>query len=258
MHTTAQRDRHLESTADKIRNKLNSEPSDLVVLPELSSIDYSRRSFDNLSELAESLHGPSFDVFRSIAMEFDLVMVYGIPRKNHNHFRITQVVVGTDGQIIGHFDKLHIAHFGASPEKDYFRQGEHIFAFEHHGIKIAPIICYDIRIPELTRSLLLKHDIQLLLHCGAYGRDESFYSWHHFVVTRALENQIYVLSLNRAGKEFGNSLFCGPWIDEQMPATNFPQTDESIKSLVIDPRHIDDIKMRYSFLTDKFDDYNQL
>jgi len=106
--------------------------------------------------------------------------------------------------------------------------------------------------------LVLKHNIQLLLHCGAYGRDESFYSWHHSVVTRALENQVYILSLNRAGKKFGNSLFCGPWIDESTPATQFSAFGESMKSLIINPAHISEIRTRYSFLNDKFKDYNLL
>jgi len=47
------------------------------------------------------------------------------------------------------------------------------------------------------------HDVDLILHVGAYARDESFYSWHAFAVTRAVENQFFVLSLNRAGTHFG-------------------------------------------------------
>ena len=256
--SVGERDRHLEETARKIRERLAREPVDLVVLPELSGIDYSRAAFDNLEALAEPLDGPSFEVLRELARDFGVAIVYGIPRRGEGDYRISQVAVGADGEIIGFFDKLHVAQYGASIEKEYFARGEHLFVFEHEGIKIAPIICYDIRIPELTRTLVLRHGAQLILHCGAYSRDESFYSWHDFVVSRAMENQVYMLSLNRAGADFGNSLFCGPWVDENAPAVAFPAFEEAMLTLEVDPTRIETIRKRYSFLSDRLEDYGAL
>ena len=258
METVFQRDQHLEFTARKLEDRLQNEFLDLVVLPELSSVDYSPATFNNLKDFAEPLKGPSYEIFRKVAMDFGVAIVYGIPRRCDSHYLITQVLVGADGEIMGYFDKLHIAHFSASTEKDYFRHGKHLFVFEYKGIRIAPIICYDIRIPELTRTLVLKHQVQLILHCGAYGRDESFYSWHHFVITRALENQVYILSLNRAGNGFGNSLFCEPWVDETTPPVEFAAFDESMIALEVKPSRIEEVRSRYSFLQDRFSDYGLL
>lgn len=256
--TAGERDRHLEDTARKIGQRLRETPADLVVLPELSSVVYSRSTFDRLDELAEPLDGPSFQVLRRLARDFGVAVVYGIPRRADGEYRISQVVVGPDGEIVGHFDKLHIAHYGASIEKRYFARGEHLMVFEHAGLRIAPIICYDIRIPELTRTLALQHGVQLILHCGAYARDESFYSWHHFAVSRAMENQVYLLSLNRAGADFGDSLFCGPWVDEAAPAVAFPQYEEAMLSLEVDPARIETVRRHYSFLADRLEDYGAL
>lgn len=256
--TAAERDRHLDDTARKISECLCREPADLVVLPELSGIDYSRAAFDNLDALAEPLDGPSFEVLRGLAQDFGVAILYGIPRVGDGEYRISQVAVGPDGEIIGYFDKLHIAQYGASFEKEYFVRGEHLFVFKHRGLRIAPIICYDIRIPELTRTLALQHGAQVILHCGAYARDESFYSWHHFVVSRAMENQVYVLSLNRAGTDFGNSLFCEPWVDKDTPGVAFPPFDEAMLSLEVDPARIETIRKRYSFLSDRLEDYGAL
>lgn len=256
--TARERDRHLDDTARRIGRRLRETPADLVVLPELSSVVYGRSTFDRLDELAETLDGPSFEVMRQLARDFGVAVVYGIPRRTDGAYRISQVVVGPDGEIVGHFDKLHIANYGLSIEKQYFARGERLFVFEHAGLRIAPIICYDIRIPELTRTLALEHGVQLILHCGAYGRDESFHSWHHFVVSRAMENQIYLLSLNRAGADFGNSLFCGPWVDEAAPAVAFPQHDEAMLSLEVDAARIATVRRRYSFLADRLADYAAL
>ena len=60
MTTAAERDRHLDRVASKIRVHLQRRRHDLVVLPELSSIDYARVTFDNLHALAEPLDGSSF------------------------------------------------------------------------------------------------------------------------------------------------------------------------------------------------------
>ena len=256
--TARERDRNLEHTAHKIGQRLRETPADLVVLPELSSVVYSRSTFDSLDELAEPLDGPSFQVMRQVARDFGVAVVYGMPRRADGEYRISQVVVGSDGEIAGHFDKLHIAHYGASIEKEYFARGAHLHVFGHAGLRIAPIICYDIRIPELTRTLALEHGVQLILHCGAYARDESFYSWHHFVVSRAMENQVYLLSLNRAGADFGNSLFCGPWVDEAAPAVAFPQHEEAMLSLEVDPARIETVRRHYPFLADKLEDYGAL
>ncbi len=254
--TASERDRHLAQTAGKIAACLRGQPADLVVLPELSSIDYTREAFDRLDDLAEPLQGPSFETFSALAQEFRCAVVYGLPRRSDGGFRISQVAVGPDGEIIGHFDKLHIAQFGASPEKEYFERGSHLFVFAHEGVRIAPIICYDIRFPELTRALVVQYGVQLILHCGVYGRDESFHSWHHFAVSRAMESQAYLLSLNRAGDYFGNSLFCGPWVDETRPAVGFPQTEEAMLFVEVDPAHIETVRARYSFLADRLADYH--
>jgi nitrilase len=255
--TVAERDQHLQETAAKIRKQLSQRPADLVVLPELSSIDYARYTFDQLHELAESDYGTSFEVFSELAKEFGVTVVYGFPGRRNQQYTICQAAVSAGGRLLGVYDKLHIAHYGASMEKDYFVRGTHLLVFEHLGIRIAPIICYDIRFPELCQTLATKHKVQLILHCGAYFRDASFPSWHHFAVTRAMENQVYLLSLNRAGKDYGDSLFCPPWMDTKNPLVTFDKEKEDFKYLTFDAQAINRAK-HYPFKEDRLDDYHGL
>ncbi|MBS1270204.1 MAG: Deaminated glutathione amidase [Gammaproteobacteria bacterium] len=258
--TRTGRDRnvHIERCACKIRRRLESEPADLVVLPELSSIDYSREAFGRLERLAEPLDGPSFLIYREIALRFGTTIVYGIARASDEGYFITQVVVGPDALMRGYYDKLHIAQFGASMEKDYFVPGRHLLVVELNEFRIAPIVCYDVRVPELSRTLVLKHAADLILHCGAYYRDESFTSWHAFVMARAMENQCFVLSLNRAGECYGNSILCPPWVSTGRPVEAFPPCGEEFKTCVIDHREIEQTRQQYPFLLDKLDDYQDL
>lgn len=253
--TGRERDIHIERCAAEIRSRLKREPADLVVLPELSHIDYSREAFDRLERLAEPIDGPSFRIYRELALRFATTIVYGIARADEQGYAISQVVVGPNGLLAGCYDKLHIAQFGASMEKNYFHPGRQLLVCELKGFRIAPVICYDIRVPELSRTLVLRHGVDLILHCGAYFRDESFASWHAFVMTRALENQCFVLSLNRAGQDYGNSVLCPPWVAAGRPAHALHPYDEEFETLEIDRALLDDARQQYPFLLDRLDDY---
>lgn len=57
-----------------------------------------------------------------------------------------------------------------------------------------------------------------------------FLAWHSFAVTRAMENQVYLLSLNRAGADYGGSVFCPPWLDDDHPPQFFRLTSKPLSA----------------------------
>lgn len=257
MTTPAQRDAHLAKSAAKVTGALEATGTaiDLVVLPELSTLDYSRATFTRLDDLAEPLNGPSFRTWAAVAKAHRVHVVFGFARAGAGGPFICTAAVGPDGTLLGGYDKIHLAQYGASMEKEYFQRGDHLFLFGVKGFTLAPIICYDIRIPELTRALVMDHGADVILHCGAYFRDESFATWHDFATARALENQVFFLSLNRAGADYGNSLFCRPWMDETAPPTSFPDHDEAFKILTLSRDTLTCARRDYSFLADRLPDY---
>jgi nitrilase len=258
MTTATERNAHLAQSVNKVRAQLHqsSQHIDLVVLPELSSIDYARETFAQLAEIAESLDGASFQAWRALAIEFGLFVSYSFARKDKNGPHICVAIVGPQGELVGHYDKLHLAQYGASMEKEYFKRGNHLCTFEVNGFRLAPIICYDIRIPELSRTLVIDHGADVILHCGAYYRDTSFHTWHPFAVTRALENQVFFLSLNRAGATYGNSLFCPPWQDENTPPIHFADTAEEFRVITLNRATLRQAREEYTFLLDRRDSYD--
>ncbi|MEO1138136.1 MAG: carbon-nitrogen hydrolase family protein [Pseudomonadota bacterium] len=253
MTAIAERNAHLTACVAKVDAclKASTRRVDLVVMPELSSLDYARDTFENLAELAEPLDGPSFQAWRRLAQDHEVHVVYGFARAAQDGPRICSAVVGPQGQLVGYYDKLHLAQYGASMEKDYFTRGEHLLVFTLKGFRIAPIICYDIRFPDLSRVLVVDHEVDLLLHCGAYYRDESFHTWHAFATTRALENQVHLLSLNRAGQSYGNSVFCLPWHDETCRPEVFEGREEDFRLITLDQRTQAKVRERYTFLKDR-------
>lgn len=256
--TGRRRDAHIEHCASLIGRQLRKQRADLVVLPELSGIGYSRAAFERLERLAEPLDGPSFRLFREVAVRFKTTVVYGIARDCDGAYAISQAAVGPDGLLLGYYDKLHLAEFGASMEKQYFTPGRHLLVLELGEFRVAPIICYDIRFPELCRTLVLGHGVNLILHCGAYFRDESFASWHAFVMARAVENQCFVLSLNRAGGSYGDSMLCPPWPNADLSVEAFHAHDEEFRNLVLDPAAVTEARRDYPLLRDKLEHYRNL
>ena len=251
------RDRHVASVCERISNYLaDNAPVDLIVLPELCTITYSREAFEMLDNLAEPLDGPSVMRFSELARAESAMVVFGMACRTDTGFRISQVILSETGEVTACYDKMHLCQYGASCEKEFFERGEQMAVVDLKGWKIAPLICYDIRIPEMSRALVLEHNVDLLLHCGAYFRDESFATWHNFATTRAMENQVYLLSLNRAGKNFGNSLFCFPWMDETHPAVAFAEHAEQFRLLELDPNLPEDTRSMYTFLKDRRTKYS--
>lgn len=259
--TAARRDRHLNRTAAKADKWLTENPADILVLPELSSLDYSSETFAKLQSVAEEDNGSSFSTWSAIAKNHNCWVLYGFARRcsqgANPSFSIATGVINPDGKLAGVYEKLHLAQFGASEEKDYFNvAGNKLLVFECNGFRLAPIICYDIRFAELARTLVLQHGVDCILHTGAYARDPSFNSWHAFVKTRAMENQIYVLSLNRAGDYFGHSVFMPPWVDDTIQPTTFNKHNEQSLLLTVERKALDYARDEFHFLDDRLSSYD--
>ncbi len=228
MITAAERDALTDRVAAAIDAEMTAGgPMDLVVLPELSTLDYARFCFQRIDEMAEPLDdSPTIDRLRELAAAHQTPVLADMARKGDPQDQagsafittyITQALIGADGSVAGHYDKLHISQFGDSTEKDYFTRGGRLLVFEAGGFTFGTIICYDIRIPELSHILARRHGVDAILQPTAFCRDETFYTWHAFATTRAIQNQIYFPSVNRAGADFGESMLIEPWIDETVP-----------------------------------------
>ena len=259
MTTANERDSHVRRIADLISAEVNScGGADLILLPELATIDYSQAAFEKLDDLAEGMDGPSVAAFASVAKHTGAFICFGMPRRDdEGFFHISQVVIDPTGRVVGHYDKMHMAQFGASMEKPYFKPGRHLLTFEVGGIRVAPIICYDHRFPQLTTTLCQDHGVDLILHPVAFYRDSTFESWHQFSITRAIENQIHLLSLNRAGDMYGSSLFAPPWLDDQHQTEDFG-TEETCRLLDVDMAYTNEIRRRYSYRSDQIENYSGL
>lgn len=247
---------HVERLCHVVREAAEREAGvDLVVLPELSTIEYSDAAFALLPTLAEGLDGPSVGAFAALARDINATVVFGMPRVDEaGRYTISQVAIDAQGAVIGHFDKVHVAQFGASAEKAWFDRGDHSLVFEVEGFRVGVVICYDMRFPVFIHDLVRAHDLDVVLHPVAFAQDGSWPSWPAFATTRALENQVYWLSVNRSGPGWGHSIVCPPWVDDTVSAIEFG-TDETLRTVQIERDAIDASRRTYPFREDALGDY---
>lgn len=249
---------HVARMLRVLDDKCRQEPGiSLILLPELSTVEYSTASFATLDQLAEPAAGETYAAVAEFARKWGCAVCYGYPQVSEGGYFISQQVVGAAGEPLARYDKLHLANFGASMEPDYFSRGGRLAVFELDGLRFGIIICYDFRFSDLTRVLVEQHHVDVILHPVAFTKDATFASWHPFVICRALEHQIYFLSVNRAGEAWGSSIMCPPWIDDEKQPLVLGE-DEQLVVFQIDKRAIAAAREIYPFRADRLTDYSAL
>jgi len=174
----------------------NLQQTDLIVLPELFSTAFS------VSAEGESMNGDSIQWMLKIAKLTQAALVGSlIITENGNKFN-RLVWMNPDGTH-HHYDKRHL--FCMMDESDYFKAGKDRLIVEYMGWKICPLICYDLRFPVFSRNDV-GFDILLYVANWPVSRIDH---WDKLLVARAIENQCYVVGVNRVGQDNNGVEFTG-------------------------------------------------
>ncbi len=166
----------------------------LLVAPELFLTGYNigERAWD----LAEPADGPSAGRAAAIAAAHGLALLYGFPERTPEGIYNAALFVDSDGRRAC-YRKAHL--FGAE-EKRLFRPGDaRPTLLEVGGLKVAPLICYDVEFPEAVRWAA-EAGAQLVAVPTALMEPMAFVA-ETLVPARAYENGVFVAYANRAGRE---------------------------------------------------------
>lgn len=183
----------------------------LVALPELWTTGY---ALDRLKKLAEEEEAkPSVEFLQQTARREKIWIFSGsIVEKAGEKFYNTSYIIGDDGVIAGRFRKVHL--FSLMDEDKYFAAGDGICVVDTPFGKAGTVICYDIRFPELTRKVAAQGAVLTVIPAEwPHPRREH---WRILNRARAVENQNFVLAVNRVGVSgsthfCGNSMIIDPW-----------------------------------------------
>lgn len=135
-----------------------------------------------------------------------------VVRSDGEDVKNTCYVYSRSGELVASYDKTHL--FSPMDEDKYFKKGDHLSLFTLDGVKCGVIICYDIRFPELVRTMALKGmDVLFVVSQWPKVRIPHLMT---LTRTRAVENQMYLVLSNSAGRAGetqygGSSIILSPW-----------------------------------------------
>lgn len=166
----------------------------MVVLPEMFATGFSM----NVDSIAETGDGKTIMYLKGLAKKYGVWVVGSLVAKSKSGKGLNRAIVfDPAGQAVGKYDKMHP--FSYAGETDHYDAGDELFTFYWSGIKVAPLVCYDLRFPEVFRAAIAQ-GVQMFT-IGANWPAARAHHWRSLLVARAIENQAYVVGLNRCGKD---------------------------------------------------------
>ena len=195
---------------DLIRQAMKDSP-DVLVLPETWNTGFFPK--EDLALLADKDGKTVKEKIGALAKEYGVNIVAGsVANLKNGKVYNTAYVFDRQGNCIASYDKTHL--FTPMGEGDYFEKGDHLCRFTLDGVSCGLIICYDIRFPELTRSLTVP-GLDMLFMVSQWPNIRTFHL-RSLTTARAIENQMFLCCCNSCGKAGqtqygGNSAIIDPW-----------------------------------------------
>ena len=191
-----------------VRSAVTAEHPDVVVLPETWNTGFFPK---DLAPCADRDGARTKAVFSALAKELDVNIVCGsVATQKADGFYNTAYVFNRTGAVAGEYDKTH--GFSPSGEHEAFRAGNRTCRFTLDGRSCGLIICYDIRFPELTRTMALE-GLDLLFVPAQWPAKRTMHL-ETLARARAIENQMFLALCNSAAQDTacgGHSAIIDPW-----------------------------------------------
>jgi predicted amidohydrolase len=176
-----------------------AETTNLVILPEMFSTGFSMKP----SVLAETMEGETIEWMKRIASSKKIILTGSIIIEENGHYFNRLIWMLPNGNL-GVYDKRHL--FAFAGEHQHYTSGNKRLITSVNGWKINLQICYDLRFPVWARqqSNNASPEFDLLIYIANWPERRS-YAWKTLLSARAIENQSYVIGVNRVGED-GNQI----------------------------------------------------
>jgi 5-aminopentanamidase len=221
----AEKERNLDACLARMEEAATA-GAQLLVLPECAIPGYMFDSADEALPYAEEIPGTTTETLERECRRLGLHVVCGLLERDGDALRNTAVLVGPDG-LIGTYRKTHLPFLGVDR---FVTPGDALPVFETPLGRIGIEICYDLRFPEVTRTLALK-GADIVAHPTNFPMAAKIQT-ELITVARAAENRIYLLTANRVGKERWGE-FCG-WSQIVDPfGKRLAEADEREETLLV-------------------------
>ncbi len=167
--------------------------TDVIVLPEMFTTGFSMTP----EAIAEAAKGPTLDWLRRLAKQFDCAITGSVAVKENDGYYNRMYWVSPEGET--HYDKRHL--FRMAGEHEHYQAGRERCVIEFRGLRFCLQVCYDLRFPVFSRN---RGDYDVLVYVANWPEPRR-HAWSSLLTARAIENQCYVIGVNRVGDD-GNGI----------------------------------------------------
>jgi predicted amidohydrolase len=235
-------DRSLRSAGDLAKHARRVH-ADLLVLPEMCTTGFTMEA----EKYSEPIDGPSMRALGDIAAAHSLWLVAGLSMRRDGRFVNSALAFAPDGSLVGTYDKQRL--FGYARESEVYSAGMSPCVIQLGGLTVALFVCFDLRFPELFREVGPKADACIVVANWPSTRQRH---WEVLTQARAIENQCYVVAVNRIGNGDGldyngGSLVLDPWGTR----CDTPAPDSSLRIGELSRSVVVEVRKSFPLITDE-------
>lgn len=215
---------------------------DILVLPEMFNTGFSMDS----KRIAETYDGPSVSFLKYVAQEYSLLVIATMATLVEGKYYNRCIGISPQGQEF-FYDKKHL--FSHAGEHIGYNKGKTRTTTDYKGWRICPLICYDLRFPTWSYN---DDNIDLYIYMANWPTPRVRH-WSQLLLARAIENQSYVLGVNRIGNDGSSLSYCGQSAIIDFNGTYLEQANnhEGLMKANLDYDNLNDFRKKLPFLKDQ-------
>ena len=231
-----------------LEEKINSISSktEIVILPEMFSTGFSMKP----DELAETMAGETVKWMKRIATAKKIIITGSVIIEEGGKFFNRLIWALPNGQC-GVYDKRHLFAYAGEDEK--YTPGTKRLIASVKGWKINLLVCYDLRFPVWARQQAQEEgpEYELLIYVANWP-ERRIHAWKTLLQARAIENQCYVVGVNRVGKDGNDIYYSGSSmvVDPLGEVLYQKENDEDIFTITLPKQKVDEIRSKLPFWKD--------
>lgn len=225
------------------------EKAEVVVLPEMFSTGFSMKP----KELAETMDGETLQWMKRVAAERKIILTGSVIIEEEGNYYNRLIWMLPNGQY-GVYDKRH--RFAYAEEDKHYTAGNKRLIASVKGWKINLLICYDLRFPVWARQQAQPGEMEYdLLIYVANWPERRAQAWKTLLQARAIENQSYVVGVNRVGDDGNDIHYSGEsMVIDPLGEILYTKKDvEDIFTIELDKKHLDTVREKFPFWKDADD-----
>ena len=234
------------ATVTRMTEEAKRRGSDAVIFPELWSTGY---DLTRAGKYASPITSGLFADLSALAARTGIFILGStLSSLGENKFGNTLTVFSPEGKLLADYSKIHL--FRLMDEEKYLTAGDKPILVDIPFGRAGLAICYDLRFPELFRGYALSGAEMVFL--PAEWPHPRLSHWQTLVRARAIENQIFMVAVNRVGRDasnefFGHSMVVDPWGEILAEGGE----GEELITVELDPLKVQDARRKIPILQDR-------